>query len=277
MYYYLDKERKPHGPYTPDQLRDLLVACTITSETEIAQKGDETWKPLREVFPDLAAEAPALPQVETSSASPAALEQTDFSFMGCVSSCFRQYAVFSGRSTRKEIWSFSIFSVLLQIVLSILSLGSLNSLAGLLLLLPSLAVSVRRLHDTGRSGWHVFWSNVIPFIGLMLVFFALVAVLVLRGVEHVHRLMRVFFALVAVLGAAVMQMTMTHETMSAVQRPELPEFSGLAFGVLAAGCLTLLVGGIYALYVYLVAFFFDSEKGTNKYGPSPKYPDEPKN
>lgn len=252
MYYYLDKERKPHGPYTPDQLRELLVACTITSETEIAQKGDETWKPLREVFPDLAAEAPALPQVETSSASPAALEQTDFSFMGCVSSCFRQYAVFSGRSTRKEIWSFSIFSVLLQIVLSILSLGSLNSLAGLLLLLPSLAVSVRRLHDTGRSGWHVFWSNVIPFIGLMLV----------------------FFALVAVLGAAaVMQMTMTHETMSA----ELPEFSGLAFGVLAAGCLTLLVGGIYALYVYLVAFFFDSEKGTNKYGPSPKYPDEPKN
>lgn len=256
MYYYLDKERKPHGPYTPDQLRELLVACTITSETEIAQKGDEAWKPLRDVFPDLAAEAPALPQVETSAASPAALEQTDFSFMGCVSSCFRQYAVFSGRSTRKEIWSFSIFSILLQIVLSILSLGSLNSLAGLLLLLPSLAVSVRRLHDTGRSGWHVFWSNVIPFIGLMLV----------------------FFALVAVLGAAaVMQMTMTHETMSAVQRPELPEFSGLAFGILAAGCLTLLVGSIYALYVYLIAFFFDSEKGTNKYGPSPKYPDEPKN
>ena len=279
MYYYLDKERKPHGPYTPDQLRELLVACTITSETEIAQKGDEAWKPLREVFPDLAAEAPALPQVETSAASPAALEQTDFSFIDCVSSCFRQYAVFSGRSTRKEIWSFSIFSILLQIVLSILSLGSLNSLAGLLLLLrrdlselwrcyclislaglllllPSLAVSVRRLHDTGRSGWHVFWSNVIPFIGLMLV----------------------FFALVAVLGAAaVMQMTMAHETMSAVQRPELPEFSGLAFGVLAAGCLTLLVGSIYALYVYLIAFFFDSEKGTNKYGPSPKYPDEPKN
>ena len=237
MYYYLDKERKPHGPYTPDQLRELLVACTITSETEIAQKGDEAWKPLREVFPDLAAEAPALPQVETSAASPAALEQTDFSFMGCVSSCFRQYAVFSGRATRKEIWSFSIFSVLLQIVLSILSLGSLNSLAGLLLLLPSLAVSVRRLHDTGRSGWHVFWSNVIPFIGLMLVFFALVA----------------------------------------AQMPELPEFSRLAFGVLVVGVLTLLVGSIYISYVYLVAFFFDSEKGTNKYGPSPKYPDEPKN
>ena len=106
----------------------------------------------------------------------------------------------------------------------------------------------------GAAG--TYSGNVIPFIGLMLV----------------------FFALVAVLGAAaIMQMTMTHETMSAVQRPELPEFSGLAFGVLAAGCLTLLVGGIYALYVYLVAFFFDSEKGTNKYGPSPKYPDEPKN
>lgn len=255
MYYYLDENRKPHGPHTPEQLRELLVTCTITTETKVAQKGDETWKPLREVFPDLAAEAPALPQVETSPASPAA-EQTDFSFMGCVSSCFRQYAVFSGRSTRMEIWSFSIFSVLLQIVLSILSLGSLNSLAGLLLLLPSLAVSVRRLHDTGRSGWHVFWCNVILFIGVMLV----------------------FFALVAVLGAAaVMQMTMEHETMSAAQMPGLPEFSGLAFGVLAVGCLTLLVGSIYALYVYLIAFFFDSEKGTNKYGPSPKYPGEPKN
>ncbi len=256
MYYYLDEERKPRGPYTPDQLRELLMACTITSETRIAQKGDETWKPLREVFPDLAEEAPALPRVETSAASPATPEQTDFSFMGCVSSCFRQYAVFSGRATRKEIWSFSIFSVLLQIVLSILSLGSLNSLAGLLLLLPSLAVSVRRLHDTGRSGWHVFWSNVIPFIGLMLV----------------------VFALIAVLGAAaVMQMTMAHETMSAAQMPELPEFSRMAFGVLVVGVLTLLVGSIYISYVYLVAFFFDSEKGTNKYGPSPKYPDEPKN
>ena len=260
MYYYLDEERKPRGPYTPDQLRELLMACTITSETRIAQKGDETWKPLREVFPDLAEEAPALPRVETSAASPATPEQTDFSFMGCVSSCFRQYAVFSGRATRKEIWSFSIFSVLLQIVLSILSLGSLNSLAGLLLLLrrdlselwrcyclnslaglllllPSLAVSVRRLHDTGRSGWHVFWSNVIPFIGLMLVVFALIA----------------------------------------AQMPELPEFSWMAFGVLVVGVLTLLVGSIYISYVYLVAFFFDSEKGTNKYGPSPKYPGEPKN
>ncbi len=95
----------------------------------------------------------------------------------------KQYAVFSGRARRKEYWFFVLFNVLISIVLSIidgitgtlsmeLGLGVLSGLYTLAVLIPSIAVSVRRLHDTGRSGWWLLIAF-IPLIGLVLLVFML--------------------------------------------------------------------------------------------------------
>ena len=78
-------------------------------------------------------------------------------FVPAVSSAFRQYAKFSGRACRSEFWWFSLFETVL-IVVAALADSALNTpvftvVVLLALLLPSLAVAVRRLHDTGRSGW----------------------------------------------------------------------------------------------------------------------------
>ncbi len=84
----------------------------------------------------------------------------------------KNYVGFEGRARRKEYWMFVLFSVIVSIVLSILeavlNLSSvLTGLYSLAVLLPSLAVGVRRLHDTGRSGWWLLIS-LIPLIGAII-------------------------------------------------------------------------------------------------------------
>jgi uncharacterized membrane protein YhaH (DUF805 family) len=94
----------------------------------------------------------------------------------------KKYATFSGRSQRAEYWYYTLFYILIYIGLTIIDsvtgtfdaeagVGLLGSLMGLALLIPTLAVTVRRLHDTGRSGWWLL-IGLIPLVGLivMLVF-----------------------------------------------------------------------------------------------------------
>ena len=88
-----------------------------------------------------------------------------------------QYAVFSGRARRSEFWWFYLASVIASVVASILdqALGTavLSILVGLALVVPTLAVGARRLHDTGKSGW---WQliGLVPLVGfiVLIVFFA---------------------------------------------------------------------------------------------------------
>jgi len=86
-----------------------------------------------------------------------------------------RYATFSGRARRKEFWYFVLFSFLVSLVLNAIDLaigtsGILGLIYSLAVLIPSLAVSVRRLHDTGRSGWWVL-IGLVPLIGLVLIVF----------------------------------------------------------------------------------------------------------
>jgi uncharacterized membrane protein YhaH (DUF805 family) len=81
----------------------------------------------------------------------------------------QKYATFDGRARRSEFWWFALFSFAVGVAASLLdsALGSgrlINGLVSLALLVPSLAVGARRLHDTGRSGW---WQliGIIPVIG----------------------------------------------------------------------------------------------------------------
>jgi uncharacterized membrane protein YhaH (DUF805 family) len=96
-------------------------------------------------------------------------------FADAIRSVFSKYVVFSGRARRSEFWWFTLFAVILYIVVAIIdaAIGSsiLGIIVGLALLLPSLAVTARRLHDTGRSGWWIL-IGIIPLIGaiVLLVF-----------------------------------------------------------------------------------------------------------
>jgi uncharacterized membrane protein YhaH (DUF805 family) len=85
--------------------------------------------------------------------------------------CVKKYAVFSGRATRSEYWWFTLCQVLIVIGMSIVS-ENLGGLAMLVLLMPALSVSARRLHDLGRSGWWLL-IGFIPLVGnLVLLFWA---------------------------------------------------------------------------------------------------------
>ena len=90
---------------------------------------------------------------------------------------FKKYAVWTGRATRSEYWYFSLFTFLITIGLAVIDtvLGTVDETTGqgvlgilwsLFIFLPTLAVFVRRLHDTGRSGWW-FWIALIPLIGVI--------------------------------------------------------------------------------------------------------------
>lgn len=91
----------------------------------------------------------------------------------------KNYAGFSGRARRMEYWMFTLFNAVIIAVLDLIGmavragtyLGGLYSLA---VLIPSLAVAVRRLHDTGKSGWWVLIA-IVPLIGwiVLLVFMVL--------------------------------------------------------------------------------------------------------
>ncbi|MCH5676717.1 DUF805 domain-containing protein [Streptomyces gilvus] len=83
----------------------------------------------------------------------------------------KKYAVFSGRARRKEYWMYALFVGIIYIVLAVIA-GASKSMAGIALLgvfylailLPSLAVGVRRLHDTGKSGWWLLFG-IVPLVG----------------------------------------------------------------------------------------------------------------
>ncbi len=86
----------------------------------------------------------------------------------------KKYAVFSGRARRQEYWMFLLVNIIITFVLGFIEglAGSPGVVGGLYLLavaLPSIGVSVRRLHDTDRSGWWLF-VVLIPLIGPIVIF-----------------------------------------------------------------------------------------------------------
>jgi uncharacterized membrane protein YhaH (DUF805 family) len=81
----------------------------------------------------------------------------------------KKYAVFSGRARRKEYWTFLLFNIIIGLVLGGIAWLAggpdvLGSIYSLVVLIPGIAVSVRRLHDTDRSGWWLL-IGLIPLIG----------------------------------------------------------------------------------------------------------------
>lgn len=96
----------------------------------------------------------------------------------------KRFADFKGRSRRKEYWIFALFNVIISIATTLIDyafgtdsfvyyIGLFSMLYGLFVFIPFLAVSVRRLHDTGKTGWMLLIA-IIPILGALwlLVLFA---------------------------------------------------------------------------------------------------------
>ena len=109
-------------------------------------------------------------------------------FQESIRTCLSKFVTWQGRATRSEYWYFVLFCALCQIAAMVidrvlgtsftmtnpvsgetqsLGYGYVYALVGLALFLPSIAALVRRLHDTGRSGWW-YWIALIPLVGIIL-------------------------------------------------------------------------------------------------------------
>ena len=99
-------------------------------------------------------------------------------FSEAISTVFSKYAVFEGRARRSEYWYFTLFNVIVEVVLGLLlqftqgKSGSMifiliNAAYSLAVLIPSLAVAWRRLHDIGKPGYFYF-IGLIPLVGTIL-------------------------------------------------------------------------------------------------------------
>ena len=102
-------------------------------------------------------------------------------FVTAVKTCLTKYVDFQGRARRSEYWWFFLFNFGAGLVTTLISDG-LNILWSLAMLLPSLAVAVRRLHDRDMTGWWVLLA-LVPFVGMI----ALLIILALRGTEGANR------------------------------------------------------------------------------------------
>lgn len=91
---------------------------------------------------------------------------------------FKQYVDFEGRARRKEYWTFTLGNMLISLLLGgggAMGFGSelIGGLFSLIVFIPGIAVAVRRLHDTGRSGFWIF-ILLVPLVGLFVMIYFLV-------------------------------------------------------------------------------------------------------
>lgn len=115
-------------------------------------------------------------------------------FMTSVRTVLGKYATFSGRAQRSEYWWYALFTFVTSLVLSFVdgilfgvtatgqSIGVLSALFSLAVLLPSIAVGVRRLHDLDRTGWWLLLIFV-PILGFLVLLYFFVQ----RGTEGPNR------------------------------------------------------------------------------------------
>ena len=98
-------------------------------------------------------------------------------FQTSIKTCFNKYADFSGRALRSELWWFVLFGFLGGIITTIIdimilgysieSYGPVNIIFTVVLILPGIAVTARRLHDINKSGW---WQLIeLTIIGILLI------------------------------------------------------------------------------------------------------------
>lgn len=247
LYYYLTPEKKHCGPLSLAELCAKAERGQLSPAVLVAKDGDAAWRPLPEVAAEQGVELKAvqaagscpgcgqsvclLPEARLPLSCPHCrhafrpAEGGENNLWYNFTLAFCQYAKFRGRATRMEFWSFMLIA---QIAVFIMPL------AELILLLPALAVTVRRLHDVGWSGkWvlTVFFCKILAVVGL---------VGALSSLNYEYREFADFFTESAESGVALFMLS----------------------------CFAMVAVGVFIFVLTLC----DSQRGPNKYGPSRKYP-----
>lgn len=159
-------------------------------------------------------------------------------FVTAIKTVFSKYATFTGRARRSEFWYWYLFSVILNLLTC--WMPGINMLVSLAILLPTLAVAIRRLHDTNRSGWWLLLS-IVPSLVAMCV-------------------------LVSIVGAAIVSIASGASDVD-------PESMAILFasniGLMVLYLLCILLAFVGAI-ILIVWWASDSQPGDNQYGPNPK-------
>ena len=192
-------------------------------------------------------------------------QQPDYSAVGrpimpfwtAVKTCFKKYFDFTGRARRSEYWWFVLFASIIYFVwilicsfflafwiatsingetysspmVPLMSYVGLMILPMLALFIPQYAVQTRRLHDTGRSGWWIVASLVVS-LAYMIVYFSVMMPMFENGIDE----MPAFFSTPMMIVVAIL------------------------------GMISMLLSVVILIFTVM-----DSQRGENKYGPSPKY------
>ena len=192
-WYYLSNDTRI-GPVEGSEIDRLISQGSVTAHTLVWRQGLDGWEEagnhftFSEGFSGPPPIPPRSPSAEVASAARAGGERANSigtnglypdaparSFGEAISVCFNKYVAFSGRASRSEYWYFFLFCILLGLATTLVDavifgvaneLSPVNALTSLALFLPSLAVAVRRLHDTNRSGWWIggFWLGLLGFV-----------------------------------------------------------------------------------------------------------------
>ena len=168
------------------------------------------------------------------------------SFPEAIKSVFSKYAVFSGRARRSEYWYFVLFCFLVSFALGCIPfLSALSFIWWLAIIIPSIAVSVRRLHDIGKSGWNYL--------------FFLIPELLLEG----YLFYFIFLVIKEMKDAGFKFYNILDNFRAIVDRVMLHTSELRTLGILTIIDLVVTI-------VWLVWFTRDSQPGENKWGPNPK-------
>jgi len=160
------------------------------------------------------------------------------SFGEAIKSVFSKYATFSGRARRSEFWYFFLFNFLVSFVLGLIPfLSVVSGLWALAVLIPSLAVAVRRFHDIGKSGWTYLYFLIpgLLYIGYLIYFI----------IEYVLPVSDNFDP------ETITEMLASNSSSLAI------------IGI-------LLLISLVASIIFLVWMARDSQPGENQWGPNPK-------
>lgn len=171
------------------------------------------------------------------------------SFGEAIKACFQKYATFSGRARRSEYWYFYLFTFLVSFVLDCIPLiGVLSSIWWLAQIIPSLAVTVRRFHDIGKSGWNYLFIAIpeLLFIGYIFSF--------------------IFYAIKDLINAGIDYHNFADNTENIAK---IIGDSIIANGSLATFGIYFLIF-VVSIILWLVWMTRDSQPGENKWGPNPK-------
>lgn len=195
-----------------------------------------------------------------------------------ISSVFRNYINFSGRAQRSEFWWFALFSVVSQAVLNIVPI--LGWIYSLILLLPSLAVTARRLHDTGRSAlWLLIYLVIILgwIVGMIMIF------LFFASIDDDDEIQD---RLESKLEQRLSESEVRHIVntcgelddveLSETEREEWDEICDVIYGGFWDSLIFLLIWGLVSaagVITILILCAFPGTIGPNRYGPDPLRPD----